>query len=305
MPGGHSVPRVSVVVAARTPPAAAREALASLAAQRRAADIEVLLADGSDDGRLAALAAVLPHARHLRLPRGNLPALKGAAIREARADIVAVLDPADVADDDWVDELLAAFADPGVSAVGGAVLPPLARNAGNVGAYLFEYGAFNPPLAAGDAPGDLPGNNVAYRRRVLTEDCADLLEAEGFNKPFFHERIRERGGRLVLRPSMRVRHLTEHSFPAFAVSRFHYGRCFGAVRARRAPPSRRLLYRVFAPAVAPILAARHIRRALAHPANRRLLPRAALALCGVCAFWGVGEWLGYWAGPGRSCRELA
>ena len=47
--------------------------------------------------------------------------------------------------------------------------------------------------------------------------------------------------------------------------------------------------------------ARHLARAWAHPANRRLLTRAAPALCGVCAFWGVGEWLGYWFGAGRSC----
>lgn len=303
-PGAGPSPRVSVVVAARTPPPTTDRALDSLAAQSRAGDIEVLVADGSAEGVLAETARRYPCATHVAVPGGNLPVLKGAAIRAARGEFVAVLDPSDVAEPDWIDQILAGFQDAGVSALGGSVLLDGPRRAGNVAAYLFEYGAFSPPLPAGETAGDLPGNNVAYRRRVLTAACGDVLDSEGFNKPFVHERIRERGGRLVIRPQMRVRHVTNHSFVAFGVRRFHYGRCFGSVRARRAPAARRLLYRVFAPAVAPLLIARLLRRSWDHPANRRLLPRAGLALCGVCVFWGAGEWLGYWCGPGRSCHEL-
>ena len=296
-----SPPRVSVVVAARAAPASLDRALASLAAQPRAAELEVLLADGSDAGVLAVAARSRAGVRHIAAPGAALPALKAAAIRAASGELVAILDPTDAAEPGWLDEILAAFEDGTVSAVGGAVLLDNAAASANVAAYLFEYGAFNPPFGAGDAPGDLPGNNVAYRRRALTVDCADLLETEGFYKPLFHERIRARGGRLVLRPSMRVRHLTQHRFLEFGLRRFHYGRCFGATRLRRASPGRRFLYRFLAPVVAPVLVARHLRRAWMHPGNRRLLARAAPALCGVCAFWGVGEWLGYWFGDGGSC----
>jgi glycosyltransferase involved in cell wall biosynthesis len=297
-------PRVSVIVAARTPPDTTEQALASLFGQKRESEIEVLVVDGSDDGCMAGFARRFPKIRHIAAPGGNLPALKGEAIRQARGELVAVLDPGDAAEPNWVDEMLDAFADPGVWAVGGSVLLAGPGSAGNVAAYLFEYGAFNPPIAQGDTQGDLPGNNVAYRRSVLIDTCADILSSEGFNKPFFHERIRARGGRLVIRPAMRVRHLTNYPFLAFGVRRFHYGRCFGAVRVRRASPARKAFYRAVAPAVAPVLIARHLRRAWSHPSNRRLLPGAAFALCGVCAFWGVGEWLGCWFGPGRSCDEL-
>ena len=299
-----SSPRISVVVAARTPPETTDQALASLAAQTRASEIEVIVADGSEDGCMAVLAKSFPGMRYIALPGGNLPMLKGAAILAARGELIAVLDPGDLADPDWIDEILAAFADPGVCAAGGAVLLAGARSPGNVAAYLFEYGAFNPPIAAGETLGDLPGNNIAYRRSVLTDVCADILASEGFNKPFFHERIRARGGRLVIRPTMRVRHLTNYSFLDFGLRRFHYGRCFGAVRVRRASTARKALYRAFAPVVVPLLIARHLRYAWSHPGNRRLLPGAALALCGVCAFWGMGEWLGCWFGAGRSCQEL-
>jgi len=280
------------------------QALASLVGQRRAFEIEVIIADGSADGSMAALAQRFPGTRRIAVPGGNLPMLKGAAVRRARAELVAILDPSDAAEPDWVDEILEAFADPSVCAVGGAVLLAGAASAGNVAAYLFEYGAFNPPIAAGDTQGDLPGNNVAYRRCALTDTCADILATEGFNKPLLHERIRARGGRLVIRPEMRVHHITHYAFVAFGVRRFYYGRCFGAVRVRRARPAKKVLYRVFAPSVAPMLMARHLRRAASHPGNRHLLPGAALALCGVCAFWGVGEWLGCWFGPGRSCQKL-
>jgi len=297
-------PRVSVVVAARTPPPSFARSLESLARQGAAHALEVLVADGSDAGALAAIASSHPGARYIALPGAPLPALKAAAIRAARADVVAILDPTDAAEPGWVDEMLAVLEDDSVSAVGGAVLLDNAALAGNVAAYLFEYGAFNPPFAEGEAAGDLPGNNVAYRRSALIDACADLLDSEGFYKPLFHERIRARGGRLVLRPAMRVRHLTEHRFIDFGVRRFHYGRCFGATRLRRSEPGRRLLYRAAAPAIVPLLVARHLRRAWAHPGNRRLLARAAPALFGVCAFWGVGEWLGCWFGPGRSCAMV-
>ena len=297
-------PRVSVVVAAREPPDTTEQALLSLARQIQVAEIEVLVVDGSDDGKMEALVKRFPGFRYIALPGGNLPALKAEAIRQARGEFVAVLDPSDAAAPNWVSEILIAFADASVWAVGGSVILSGPKTASNTAAYLFEYGAFNPPIANGETLGDLPGNNVAYRRGALIDTCADILASEGFNKPFFHERIRACGGQLIIRPGMRVDHLTHYSLVDFGVRRFHYGRCFGAVRARRAPFARKILYRVFAPIVVPMLIARHLYRNVRHAENRRLLPVAGFSLCGVCAFWGIGEWLGYWFGAGRSCKEL-
>src|SRR4029077_19190848 len=134
------------------------QALASLAAQTRAADIEVIVADGSDGAEVAALLRPYPNMRRRHVPGGNLPALKAAAIREARGELVAVLDPGDAADPGWVDEMLAAFAEPGVAAVRGSVVLPTRGGAANVAASLFEYGAYTPPIRSGDTDGDLPGN---------------------------------------------------------------------------------------------------------------------------------------------------
>ena len=297
-------PRVSVVVAAREPPDTTEQALLSLARQIHAAEMEVLVVDGSVDGKMDALVLRFPGFRYIALPGGNLPTLKAEAIRQARGEFVAVLDPSDAAAPNWIGEILTAFTDATVCAVGGAVMLSGPKTADNIAAYLFEYGAFNPPIANGETLADLPGNNVAYRRGALIDNCADILATEGFNKPFFHERIRACGGRLIIRASMRVDHLAHYFLMNFGVRRFHYGRCFGAVRARRASFARKILYRVFAPVVVPLLIVRHLDRNIRHAQNRRLLPVAVFSLCGVCVFWGVGEWLGYWFGAGRSCQEL-
>lgn len=287
-------------------PESIERTLDALERQRGFEDTEVILSDGTPSGLDRRLCERYPWLRLLRPEGATLPVLKGEAIRAARADVVAILDPWDVPEPGWIDAIHEGFGPQGAGAtatgIGGVVLPGGPPSPGNRAAYLFEYGAFNPPVDEGPTEGDLPGNNVAYRRPALTEECADVLAREGFNKPFFHERIRQRGGSLVICPEMRVRHLTRYRFLAVAVRRFHYGRCFGATRWRRSPRGRRLLYLVFAPAVPPLLMARHLRRALTVPQNRRLLRGAVAALLGVCLFWGVGEWLGYWLGPGRSCE---
>lgn len=301
-----SRPSLSVVVAVHEVPDTLEEALTALEAQEDLSMVEVILSDGSPSGLEPALRQRFPWLRFLRPTGTTLPVLKGEAIRAARGELVAILDPYDAPEPGWVRAILEGMGPDGpaadAEAMGGVVLAAGWPTAGNLGGYLFEYGAFNPPVVSGPTDGDLPGNNVVYRRSVLVERCADVLAEEGFNKPFFHARIRGEGGTLVIHPGMRVRHLTHHRFSAFAVRRFHYGRCFGATRRRRSGGARGLLYVAFAPTVPFLLMWRHGRRALAHPGNRRLLPRGGLALMGVCLFWGVGEWLGTWFGPGPSCR---
>jgi glycosyltransferase involved in cell wall biosynthesis len=277
--------------------------LHSLEVQDGIDQTEVVVADCSSDGTTEVIRASFPWVRHLRLEPGTMPAIKAAAIRACHGEIVAILDAHDAAQPGWLNEIRAGLASGEVAAVGGAVMPGGPPTAANRAAYLFEYGAFEPPLEQGPTSGDLPGNNVAYRRRLLVETCGDLLAA-GFYKPFFHDRIRRHGGKLWLRPAMRVTHLTQHRLLDFALRRFHYGRCFGARRIGLAPVSFKIAYRLAAPAIPPLLVVRHLIRAVSHPENRKILPHAAIALVCICIAWGVGEWMGYWAGAGRSCDKV-
>ncbi|MHC4513511.1 MAG: glycosyltransferase family 2 protein [Planctomycetota bacterium] len=295
-------PVLSVITFAREDPLAVRHALESLADQVEEHPVEVIVADGS--GEPEAVTREFPWVRHLSLPPGPMPVLKGAAIQAAQGEVVAILDPLDAADPDWIRRILEALAGPeSVAGIGGTVLPDGDRTGANQAAYLFEYGQFAPPLRAGPTTGDLPGNNVAYRRKALVDWCGDLIP-NGFWKPFFHDRIRRRGGELHLCPGMRVHHRTRHRFWPFARRCWNYGRCFGAMRLEKTSLGRRVLFIVCGPVVPLLLCLRHVVRALQHPYNRKLLPRAFLPLLGVCMAWGLGECLGYWLGPGSSCEKV-
>ena len=117
----ETAPRVSVVVFVRDRDTKVSETLRSLQLQERFADMEVILADGHPHRKLGEIAQDFPWVRYLWLPGLNMPRLKGEAIEVARADIVAILDPWDAAEPDWIGEILAALEDRGVTAVGGVV----------------------------------------------------------------------------------------------------------------------------------------------------------------------------------------
>lgn len=284
-------------------PATIEQTLRALEKQEGFDAAEVILADGTANGGNEVADGQFPWIRRLRLEGASLPLLRRAALRAARGDIAAMLDPHDAPEAGWIREIERGLSDDRVFAVGGTVAFDGPSTAANRAAYLFEYAAFQPPLRGGRTEMDLPGNNVAYRRAFLTETCAELLEREGFYKPFFHEEIRARGRELHVLPSMRVRHLTSYRFLPFATSRFHHGRYFGARRRHRI--HRRWLYIGLAPAIPLVLVFRHVTRSLLHARRRKLLGGGAGGqLAGICLFWGVGEWLGCWFGAGRSASEV-
>jgi len=300
MPGPG--PGVSVILFARAADEALRRSLASLREQDGIEEAEVLLADGSGDPRMADMAGCFPGLRHLRLDPAPMPVLKGAAIRAAAGEVVAILDPGDVAEPGWLRGLRQSLEEK-IAAVGGCVTLDPAAGTVDRAAYLFEYGAFAPPLPGGPTAGDLPGNNVAYRREVLVDWCGDLL-LRGFWKPFFHQRIRGRGGILSLRPEMRVRHCTGYTGGQALTRFYHFGRCFGGMRPMYVSPARRLAYRVLCPLIPFQLSLRHLLRAGRRKGTRRLLPSAGPMLVAICVAWGVGECVGYWLGAGRSCHKV-
>ena len=300
MPARESVLRVSVVVFVHVGHSKFRETLASLGRQTRFDEIEVILADGRPKSEDEELARDFPWVRRISMPGSNMPWLKGAAVQAARGDIIAILDPWGAAPTDWIDQILLVLEDPGVSGAGGSVVMDGPLTTINRAAFLFEYGPFNPPLSPGPTDADLAGNNLALRRAALVDYCGDILEAEGFNKPFCLDALRAHGAVLTMAPEMTVRHLTAHRFAPFFVRHFHHARCFGATRRRLSTWPRMLLFCTFAPAVPFLLMQRHVRQARRHPANRRLVKGALPALLGICVAWGLGEWTGYWfgAGPG-------
>jgi hypothetical protein len=288
---------LSVVVILRDPDDSPDRVLGALAAQARCDEAEILLVDGHP--RAAPCAAALGLTR-LRLPGANMPRLKARGAEIARGAVVAFLEPKAAPEPGWIAAILDAFAARPDQAMGGPVLLDGPRSAADVAAYVFEYAAFAPERVAADGR-DLPGNNMALPRARLLEHCREILESDGLNKPFCQERLVAAGLPIVLDPRMRVRMVTRHRLRSLLAGRFRYARCFGGTRIARAAPSRRWLYRLGAPAVLPLLLARHLPE-LARSHGFSAGP--ALALAALCVAWSAGEAIGYWLGRGQACEGL-
>ncbi|MEO8431348.1 MAG: glycosyltransferase [Acidobacteriota bacterium] len=112
-PSAGLAPRVSVIVPVKDDPGVH----AVVASLRRAPEdaVEILVADDGDPGRLAPVsgARVVPVHGH------NPGAARNAAVRVARAPILLFTDADVVVPPRWIEDALAAFADPRVEAVQG------------------------------------------------------------------------------------------------------------------------------------------------------------------------------------------
>jgi len=298
-------PSVSVIVYAREAHSAIRTVLESLRTQEGIEDAEVLVADASDDGTTQIIQREHPWVSHLVVPGTTMPEGKGVAIAQARGRLIAFIDAFDRAEPGWLRAIQETYSGlaPEVFGIGGEVAIEGREEWGNLAGYLFEYGAFAPGICEGRTLGDLPGNNMAYRREVFDEICPDLVSG-GFYKPFFHRRIHARGGQLHLTRSMRVHHHIRLGIWAFCRRRYHYGRCFGAMRRAQASPTAKLKLVILIPVVPALLALRHLRRARSIESTRHLATRATLPLVMLCVAWGWGEIIGTWFGAGRSCRMV-
>src|SRR5207249_11226315 len=92
-----------------------------------------------------------------------------------------------------------------------------AHHAAPLAEFLFEYGAFLPPLA-GEVR-ELPVNNVSYPRELLERFRARWQD--GLWKHFLHADLRRAGVRLFCEPRAVVRHARAVPFPRFLEERFH------------------------------------------------------------------------------------
>src|SRR5262249_43444274 len=105
--GGVSTPALSVVIAAHNARSVIDACLRALRDQPGSAAIEVIVADGSPDGPGDFVVKQFPHVHLLRFdPALNVPELRGRAIAQARAPVIAVLDPFSVASPDWIEQTI-------------------------------------------------------------------------------------------------------------------------------------------------------------------------------------------------------
>jgi cellulose synthase/poly-beta-1,6-N-acetylglucosamine synthase-like glycosyltransferase len=116
-------PAVTVVVAALDDEPGLPDLLASLAAvDYEPAKLEIVVVDNGSRDRTLELARRFP-VRALEEPRRGVGFARNAGIEAATGEIVAFTDPDCVVTTGWLRELAAAFADPAVGVVAGAIVP--------------------------------------------------------------------------------------------------------------------------------------------------------------------------------------
>ena len=182
----------------------------------------------------------------------------------------------------------------GEAVVGGPVAYDGPDRASAWAQFLFEWGAFLPPLEGEVA--ELSVNNVSYPRPLLERFRPSWRD--GFWKHFLHKELRSAGVRLLSRPEALVRHARVVPMLQFCRERVRYGRAYAA---RRGSPAARALTAPLLPALATVRLAREV---LGKPEGARIflraLPALFLAECG----WAAGEAFGYVAGDGGASDKV-
>lgn len=285
MPPVLDPPRLSVIVASFSGPAALARCLESLATEDADAEVIVSIAEAAPD-----IVARFPRARFVSAPPGaSVFRLRSLGIAHCRGRVIALTEDHCTAGPGWP-RLLREAVEAGRPVVGGAVENGRAQTAHDRALFLCEYGAHLPSLPEGAAM-SLTGVNVAYERERLL-GCRAVW-AEGFYENEVHDALQQAGCNLFRVPAVVRSHLA-FGFAEAAAHLFRGGRRFGAYRGGgKALPLRALLL-LASPAVPLVLLMRLLRGLLER--RRDELPGTLPALPHLFAFclaWGAGESSGY------------
>jgi glycosyltransferase involved in cell wall biosynthesis len=299
MPGTE----VSVVIAACNASSTIAACLSALEGQRERERLEVIVADGSSDGTEEIVRERFPWVRLLHFdPPLSVARLRGLGFVEARSEIVAIIDPYSIVQEDWLSELLRVHRERPNAVIGGAVeLDQGERQSLTAWArFISEYGMFMPPVKAGPAR-ILPGSNISYKRYALKDE--ERFPREGFWKTFVNREL-EFEEPLWLAPSVVVRLRKPVPFWSFLRTRCDHGRCFAGMRVADKGWPERLLRAASTPLLPTVLWLRWL--AVYWPKRRHRFQFVVTtpAQWLLFAAWAWGELRGYLFGRGTSCDRL-
>jgi glycosyltransferase involved in cell wall biosynthesis len=274
--------------------------LQALAQQSGDVTIEVLVADRVGERVRAAVRKSYPHVRVLEAPSEmSIPALRALAFREARGEIVGVIEDHVIVPPDWARKMLAAHAQ-GAQVVGGSVDNAARERIVDWAAFLCEYShCLAPPVGCSNW---LTGNNVTYRR-ILLERFQDAICEERW-EDHLHDMMRRAGVKLESRPEIQVGHKKHYTVGEYLYQRYLYARSYAGMRIEGAGPVRRLALGLASFALPPLLFYRTVSRVLKARRNRRELVRSLPLLVLFVSSWAVGEAIGYWRGPGDTLGKV-
>jgi hypothetical protein len=265
----------------------------------------VVVAPAGEHGAIERVApGGLAGVRLVAEPRiGSMPTARLVGIRAAGAPAVAFTETHAFPEARWAEALIERHREDWV-AVGPALVngnPKRARSWANI---LLDYGRFYayPGRRDPEPCDDLPGHNSSYKRDALLElgdDLVPLMLVESA----LHAELCRRGGRLVLEPRARTRHVNVTRPWSVVRERWYSGRLYASARSLHWPARRRLAYAGAWPLIAAVRLPRALRDA-ERLGGRRLAARLTVPFALGLAVQSAAEAAGYLWGHGDSARGV-
>jgi hypothetical protein len=298
-------PELSVVLITPDSFETIRETAACVASQSAAARVELVIVAPSaaqidvDAALVAPLAAVQVVRLASLAPAG--PA-RAAAVRAARADVVAFGEEHCFPQPGWAQALIDAHRDD-CAAVGPAMHNANPETLVSWADFILGYGPWASPVERSERD-YLPGHNSSYKRAALLEygrALDELMEAE----TVLMWDLRGKGKRLVLEPAANAKHTNFGLWRSWLAVMFFNGRAFAATRSAHWGMGRRAVFAGASPLIPFVRLARSLGDARRVSRGPGFLVRLIPTLCVGLVFDAIGQMLGYAAGAGNAHERMA
>ncbi len=229
------MPVVSVIVPVYNGRSTIEDCLESLLRQQTSFEYEIVVADSSDDGTADVIAERFPTVKLIRLKERAYPgAARNVAIREARADLVAMIDADCVAHPTMLARMVECHRSGTYAAVGGAIRNGTPATWSGFLGYVLEFREFIPRSPRRQVY-TIPTANICYRRDVLFNyGLFDNVRAS--EDMLLNWRIAHGGGRILFDPSIEVTHLNRTGWRKVITYQAVLGASSGHARFRLDPP---------------------------------------------------------------------
>jgi hypothetical protein len=292
-------PPLTVTIATNDGWETVRQAYDPLRGQAEARGVEVLLVDGSR-GSPPAPGELGPTTRWIEMPGADIAEMRMRGYREAKGDLIAMIEDHVIVPPDWVETVINAHAEhTEAAAVGGGVKNGTPRHLIDWASFYAGHAPYIAPLPSGPAE-FLEGAYVAYKRQPLQSALNRL--GDRAIETLINEEIKAAGGTLFVEERLYVTHLQSRGIAGTTRLHYHAGRHFeGTRRASRRNGPMRLVRAVVLPV--PRMAKRlATARQRGEPIGR--LARVAPAMFVVFSAQAAGEIVGIVRGPGRAATKI-
>lgn len=293
---------LSVVIASAAEGDFLFSCLDALLPEARAKGIEVIVVDRRGGATVERLKRDYAEVRLFETPpaeRLSVPALRHRGAREAKGEVVCVVEEHCHPAPDWLATIEASFEE-GDAAIGGPVHPQRFEAVRDWAIYFSEFHNYLPPWEPGPREA-LNGVNIAYDREKLLA-VGEALDG-GYWEVVAHPLLL-RSGAFRSVPGMIVRHAGPFDFGFYLSQRSLLSRVWGAGQRERVPFAKRAFYLIAAPLFPFLLLLRIVGRVRASGAWTGELVKAMPQLFLIALAYVWGEWCGYLLGYGDSLERI-